>query len=101
MERTIVASFATRREADLAVERLVQQHGIEPTDVSVTAPGRANSAGTKAAGADTESGHPGVTKSGRPQLAGPVEVSVGCHAHKAERVEAAFREAGAMKMKAQ
>ncbi len=62
MERTIVASFATRREADLAIEHLVQQHGIDRTDVFVGAPGEANSAGTKAAGADVESGHPGVKR---------------------------------------
>lgn len=101
MERTIVASFATRREADLTIEHLVQQHGVDRADVLVKAPGDANSAGTKAAGADTESGHPGVEKSGRPQLAGPVEVSVDCYGNEAARVEAAFREAGALKMKAQ
>lgn len=101
MERTIVASFATRREADLAVEHLVQQYGIERTDVFVRAPGAANSAGTKAAGADVESGHPGVEKSGKPELAGPVEVSVDCHGDKTARVEKAFREAGAVKLKTQ
>lgn len=101
MERTIVASFATRREADLAIEHLVQQIGIERTDVFVRAPGEANSSGTRAAGADVESGHPGVEKDGRPELAGPVEVSVDCHGGKTARVEAAFREVGALKLKAQ
>ena len=101
MERTIVASFATRREADLAIEHLVQQHGIDRTDVFVRAPGEANSAGTKAAGADVQSGHPGVKKDGRPELAGPIEVSVDCHSGKIANVEAAFREVGALKLKAQ
>lgn len=94
-----VASFATRREADLAIEHLVQQYGIERTDVFVRAPGEANGAGTR--GADVGSGQPGVKKDGRPEPAGPAEVSVDCHGGKTARIETAFREVGALKLKAQ
>lgn len=39
---TIRATFPTRRQADLAVEQLVQQLGVEQTDIFVTPePGKA------------------------------------------------------------
>ena len=95
MERTIIGSFSTRRQAEIAVEHLVQEHGIARTDIFIQAPGEANSAGSKPAGADVESGHPGVSKRGRPELGGAVEVSVDCHGDDATVVEAAFMDAGA------
>jgi len=94
--RTIVARFDTRREAELALEHLVQQHKVPRADVFLQAPGEANSAGTRAAGADVESGHPGVAKSGRPELAGAIELSVDLRGPADPSViEAALREVGA------
>ena len=100
MERTIVAQFETRREAETAVEHLVQEHGIQRTDVFIRAPGEANSAGVKPAGADVESGHPGVEKKGSPELAGPIEVSVDCHDDRSAKVRNALQEAGAKSLTA-
>ncbi|WP_257164594.1 hypothetical protein [Bradyrhizobium sp. SRS-191] len=100
MERTIIGHFATRREAELAVEHLVQDHGIDRTDVSLQAPGAANSAGSEAAGADVESGHPGVDKQGAPELEGEIEVSVGSRAAGSADVEGIMREAGARSVSA-
>lgn len=98
MERTVIGSFPTRRQAEIAVEHLVQEHGIARTDVFIQAPGSANSAGSEIAGADLESGHPGVAKRGSPELKGAIEVSVDCHDDKAPVVEAAFRDAGAQQL---
>jgi len=95
MERTIVAQFESRRQAELAVERLVQEHGIPRTDVFLRARGEANSSGVKAAGADIESGHPGVEKHGSPLLAGLIEVSVDCHGDQSAKVRGALSAAGA------
>jgi hypothetical protein len=95
VEHTIFARFETRRDADVAVEHLVQQHGIERTDVVIQAEGAANSAGSKIAGADVESGHPGVEKHGDPALNGPIEVLVDCHGADTQVIEYALREAGA------
>ena len=95
MERTIVAQFESRRQAELAVERLVQEHGIPRTDVFLRARGEANSSGVKAAGADIESGHPGVEKHGSPVLAGMIEVSVDCHGDQSAKVREALSAAGA------
>ena len=94
MEHIIIASFGTRRDGEVAVEHLVQQHGIERSDVFIQPEGAANSAGSKLAGADIESGHPGVEKRGDPALNGPIEVSVDCHGADVREVEHALKESG-------
>lgn len=73
---TISATFSTRRQADLAVEQLVQELQIDQSDIFVTPEGGENSAGTEEAGADAESGHPDVDPAGDPALAGGLRVSV-------------------------
>jgi hypothetical protein len=93
MTGTICGRFETRREAELAVEHLVQDHGLDRKAVSVRAEGARNTAGTEAAGADVESGHPGVEKHGAPQLAGMIEVRVEGASDRAA-VEKILREAG-------
>lgn len=95
VERTIVANFDTRRDAETAVEHLVQEHGIERADIFVRAPGAANTAGTRPAGADVESGHPGVARQGEPELAGPIEVSVECDAQRTTVVKSTLEKDGA------
>jgi hypothetical protein len=99
VERTIVANFDTRRDAETAVEHLVQEHGIERADIFVRAPGTANTAGTRPAGADVESGHPGVEKHGKPELSGPIEVSVECDAGRSTVVRTALEKAGARELR--
>ena len=51
---TIKASFETRREAELAVEHLVQEHELDREDIVVGPEGDDNSAGTEASGSDQE-----------------------------------------------
>jgi hypothetical protein len=99
VESTIIGSFETRRDAEIAVEHLIQEHGINRTDVFIQAAGEANSAGTRPAGADVESGHPGVEKHGAPELKGPVEVSVDCHGTDRKIVERVFTEAGVKELR--
>jgi hypothetical protein len=92
MSSEVQARFATRRDAELAVEHLVQQHGIDRAAITVRASGEANSAGSEPAGADIESGHPGVDKHGAPKLGGDVEVRVDCSDHRAEAVKKVLAE---------
>src|SRR5262245_45092011 len=99
MERTIVANFETRRDAETAVEHLVQEHGIDRADIFVRAPGTANTAGTRRAGADVESGRPGVAKQGEPELSGPIEVSVECDAAHTTVVRSTLQKAGATRLR--
>lgn len=76
MSSTLTASFATRREAELAVERLVQKHGIERSDIFIAPEGEANSSGERASGSDRSSGDPSEDARGDAALNGRIEVSV-------------------------
>jgi hypothetical protein len=73
---TLDALFRTRRQADLAIEQLVQDRGVERTDIFVSAEGSESSSGAEADGADVESGHPGVEMRKEPSLEGDILVSV-------------------------
>ncbi|GGC55479.1 hypothetical protein [Chelatococcus reniformis] len=95
MESTITGEFSTRRSAELAIEHLVQELHVERTDIFVHAKGEANSAGSEISGADAESGHPGVGRTGTPELNGAIEVSVDCHGPGRDAIEHALSRAGA------
>lgn len=51
---TVTAIFETRREAELAVEHLVQEHGVERDEIAVGTDGDENSAGTEVSGSDQD-----------------------------------------------
>ena len=76
MSRTLRASFQTRREAEMTIERLVQEYGIERTDIFVVAEGPDNNAGEEQAGSDTEAGAPSPEDRDDAALVGRVSVSV-------------------------
>ncbi|MGP9813786.1 hypothetical protein ACTZWT_19935 [Rhodopseudomonas sp. NSM] len=95
MQQAISGEFSTRRGAELAVEQLVQEHGIDRAAIAVMARGEANSSGSKIAGADAESGHPGVEKQGAPELNGAIDVSIACSPSEVQVVETALKKAGA------
>lgn len=92
---SVTAHFATRREAELAVEHLVQEHHIDRKSITIEAGGEANTAGTRPSGADVQSGHPGLPRHGEPALHGMIEVRVACQPGHAERIEATLKAAGA------
>ncbi|WP_223798909.1 hypothetical protein [Sphingomonas nostoxanthinifaciens] len=56
MSTALKANFKTRREAEMTINRLVQEYGIERTDIFVAAEDAENSAGEKQAGSDTAAG---------------------------------------------
>ncbi|MEG3087150.1 hypothetical protein [Sphingomonas sp. PB4P5] len=93
MATTLSASFDTRREADMTVERLVQEHKIERTDIFVTAEGPDNSIGERVAGADRQSAEPSPEARDDGALGGRITVSVDIEDDaRAETVRAAFVE---------
>lgn len=96
MGKTIVGTFPTRREVELAVEHLVQDYGLDRTDIFIQPQGGENSAGVSPTGADVESGHPGIEKHGDPALGGAIEVSVDMNEDETDAVMASFRDAGAL-----
>lgn len=54
MPQKITGIFETRREAEMAIERFVQTHGLDRGAIEVMPAGPENSAGTELAGADAK-----------------------------------------------
>ena len=92
MTDAISATFETRRSAELAIEHLVQEHGIDRKDISVDAEGSANSSGTVRSGADAA---PASGSNAEPKLEGAIHIRVRRDASKHGVVESALKEAGA------
>ncbi|EIZ78813.1 hypothetical protein WSK_2861 [Novosphingobium sp. Rr 2-17] len=76
MSTTLNASFTTRRDAEMTVERLVQEYAIERTDIFVSAQGDDNTAGDHPAGSDTPAATPGTDGRDDAALNGRIVVSV-------------------------
>ena len=89
----ISATFETRREAEMAIERLVQEHGVDRACISVAPAGSQNSAGTLVAGADAKRRDPEPVRDDEAALNGRIAVTV--NANTDAPVEAVFREFGA------
>ena len=96
MGKTITGVFPTRREVELAVEHLVQEYGIERTDIFIEPNSAENSAGVEPSGGDSKSGHPESQPDADAALNGTLIVSVDINDDAAEAVENAFRDAGAI-----
>jgi len=96
---TIKALFPSRREVELAVEHLVQEYGIERTDIFVEPAGDANSAGDSPTGADIENGHEsGVADPTGAAYEGQLIVSVDMNEDEGEAVTQALRDVGAVEV---
>lgn len=92
MESTIIGEFDTRRGAELAVERVVQEFGVPRADVFVQPAGDANTEGTRPAGADAKSA---PAAGGHQKLEGSIEVSVDFHGGDPEKIASALKSVGA------
>lgn len=91
MPKTISADFKSRRDAEMAVEHIVQDHGLDRNAVNIGPASNENTAGTEAARADVEDGHLKSGTEGEPALAGKVKVSVLVDDAIAEKVISSFR----------
>ena len=91
MPKTISADFKSRRDAEMAVEHIVQDHGLDRNAVDIGPASNENTAGTEAARADVEDGHLKSATEGEPALAGKVKVSVLVDDAIAEKVISSFR----------
>ena len=96
---TVYGDFNTREAADRAVEHLVQELGINRTDVFVQAKDSANTAGTVPSGGDASGILDAATRADA-ALNGPIEVSADIATSSMERVEQALRDAGALGLRA-
>jgi hypothetical protein len=85
--------FNTRRDAEMTVEHLVQEYGIDRAAILVAAAGDENSAGVERAGSDDASGTPSDEPRNDAALEGKVLVIVELKNHgQAEKVRSAFAE---------
>ncbi|WP_242097889.1 MULTISPECIES: hypothetical protein [unclassified Sphingomonas] len=93
MATTLTATFDSRREAELTVERLVQEHGIDRAAISIAADGDENSAGTEKSGSDLPDGSQDSSSRDDAALTGMVMVVVDLDDDaQAEQVKDAFVE---------
>lgn len=96
MTMTLKGQFETRREAEMTVERLVQEYGVDRSAIIVAAAGDENSAGVERAGSDEPSGAPSKELRHDAALEGVILVMVELDNDvQAEEVRAAFAEFGA------
>lgn len=100
MATTITARFETRRDAETAVEHLVQEHGIDRNAVHIVAADEANTAGTQVAGADVEAGGEKTDTEGEPALEGAIAVSATVDDGQTEAVTTSFETYGGTELSA-
>lgn len=72
----LTGKFDTRREAEMTVERLVQQFEIDRAKVVIAADGNDNTAGVAEDGADQKAGDPSPEARDDAELNGKVVVTV-------------------------
>ncbi|GEO98536.1 hypothetical protein [Methylobacterium haplocladii] len=94
MSKTITAAFTTRRDAEMAVEHLVQEHGLDRNAVRIETVSDANTAGTEPAGGDVEGGHEKTATEGSPALAGKIKVSADVDEAAVDKVRSSFETYG-------
>jgi hypothetical protein len=92
LESTIIGEFDTRRDAELAVEHVVQDCGVPRSDVFVQRRRREHGRDARPAGADAKAA---PTPEAHQKLDGSLEVSVDCHGDDPEQIAAALKGAGA------
>ncbi len=92
---TIRATFDTRSAADIAVEHLVQQHGISRPDIFIQSATAENTSGSVASGGDVSKS--GAVRGDAP-LEGEIEVSADIPSDKISAVQRSLGEAGALRV---
>jgi hypothetical protein len=92
MARRITGRFTVRREAELAVEHLVQEYGVDRSSVEVRPEGQGNTAGVTPSGADTD---PATGDPGASAQQGMILVTATVEDAMADRAQEALRQAAA------
>jgi hypothetical protein len=87
------ATFGTRRDAEMTIERLVQEFGIDRAAIAVSAEGDKNSVGEERAGSDNAAGQRGQDDHEDAALMGSIVVTAEvADETTAKNVRAAFGE---------
>lgn len=96
MPVTLKATLPDRRSVELALEHMVQDYGVDRDAIAIETAGAENSAGAQVAGADAESGYPGLASDpDDAAVNGALYVTVEVEDGEVEKAQQAFRDAGA------
>lgn len=90
----ITAIFRTRADAELAVEHLAQEYGIDPAFIYVEPVAEENSAGMEPSGGDHAGGAPSHGDRPDAPLRGAIQVTVPVEHESLERLTKALTDAG-------
>ena len=97
MAQPLKATFTTRREAELAVEHLVQAHDIDRRAIRITPQGPENTAGGARSGSDQAAADPSTEARDDAVLEGPIVVAVSLESDdQVEDIRKVFQDAGAV-----
>jgi hypothetical protein len=92
---SITATFRTREAADIAIEHLVQQHGLARDQIFARPAGERNSVGDIPSGGDAF--HGGGNREDAP-TAGEIDVTVGAQSNQVGIVQRVLYGAGAVRV---
>lgn len=96
----VCALFRTRAEADLAVEHLAQEYGLNPAFIYLEPIGDENSAGVEPSGGDHASGAPTHPDRADAPLHGAIRLTVLFEHEHLAHVEHALRDCGGLDVEA-
>ena len=96
----LCALFKTRGEADLAVEHLVQEHGVERGLIFIEPAGELNTAGDEPSGGDSATAEPGTGERSDAALSGAIRLTVAVTQQNRAAVREALQEAGGFDIEA-
>jgi hypothetical protein len=91
----ITAFFSTRETADFATEHLVQQHGVDRSDIFLEPAGAANSEGQLPSGGDHADGRPDAGRRTDGALMASIKLSVDTEEERADEIRTLLVSAGA------
>ena len=96
MTVTLRATMPDRRTVELAIEHLVQDHGLDRDAIAIEPVGAENTVGERVSGADADSGYPGLPADpDEAAVNGAIYVTVDVDDADADAAEKAFEAAGA------
>lgn len=96
----LAAVYSTREQADLAVEHLVQEHGMDRSVIFVEPVEESNSSGEQASGGDAASGDEGSQTRDDAPLNGAIRLTVAASQHELSLLRGALEKAGATSVQA-
>jgi hypothetical protein len=91
----LAAIYETRAQAELAVEHLVQELGVDRSAIFVEPVEENNTSGVQISGGDAPSGEDGSSARSDAPLNGAIRVTVAANEHKAAALRGALTQAGA------